>query len=123
MLGILGFSEQPSSLDFSNKEDYMSTGDRVTGVRDEHYNLVSILYHTLQGAETYDTYISDAEGAGDQELANSSAKYKKKSVDGLLGLRSCWGGSSPSDDPPVVYPSMISPKANSNCYGKIGNYS
>jgi hypothetical protein len=69
MLGILGFSEQPSSLDFSNKEDYMSTGDRVTGVRDEHYNLVSILYHALQGAETYDTYINDAEGAGDQELA------------------------------------------------------
>jgi rubrerythrin len=47
----------------------MTTGDKVTGVRDEHYNLVSILYHALQGAEPYDTYISDAEGAGDQELA------------------------------------------------------
>jgi rubrerythrin len=47
----------------------MATGDRVTGVRDEHYNLVSILYHALQGAETYDTYISNAEGAGEQELA------------------------------------------------------
>jgi rubrerythrin len=47
----------------------MSTSDRVTGVRDEDYNLVSILYHALQGAETYDTYISDAEGAGDQEIA------------------------------------------------------
>jgi rubrerythrin len=47
----------------------MTTGDKVTGVRDEHYNLVSILYHALQGAETYDTYISDAEAAGDQELA------------------------------------------------------
>jgi rubrerythrin len=50
-------------------EDYMTSGNRVTGVRDEHYNLVSILYHALQGAETYDTYISDAESAGDQELA------------------------------------------------------
>jgi rubrerythrin len=47
----------------------MATGDRVTGVRDEHYNLVSILYHALQGAETYDTYISNVEGAGEQELA------------------------------------------------------
>ena len=47
----------------------MTTGEKVTGVRDEHYNLVSILYHALQGAETYDTYISDAEGAGDEELA------------------------------------------------------
>ena len=46
----------------------MTAGENVTGVRDEHYNLVSILYHSLQGAETYDTYISDAEGAGDQEL-------------------------------------------------------
>jgi hypothetical protein len=51
-----------------NKEDYMTSGDRVTGVRNEHYNLVSILYHALQGAETYDTYISDAESTGDQEL-------------------------------------------------------
>ena len=47
----------------------MTSGDKVTGVRDEHYNLVSILYHALQGAETYDTYIGDAESAGDQELA------------------------------------------------------
>jgi hypothetical protein len=47
----------------------MTAGENVTGVRDEHYNLVSILYHALQGAETYSTYISDAEGAGDQELA------------------------------------------------------
>jgi rubrerythrin len=48
----------------------MTTGEKVTGVRDEHYNLVSILYHSLQGAQTYDTYISDAEDAGDSELAN-----------------------------------------------------
>jgi rubrerythrin len=47
----------------------MTTGNQMTGVRDEHYNLVSILYHALQGAETYDTYISDAESAGDQEFA------------------------------------------------------
>jgi len=47
----------------------MTTGERVTGVRDEHYNLVSILYHSLQGAQAYDTYIRDAEGAGDSELA------------------------------------------------------
>jgi rubrerythrin len=51
------------------KEDYMTTGENVTGVRDEHYNLVSILYHALQGAETYNMYIRDAEAAGDQELA------------------------------------------------------
>jgi hypothetical protein len=47
----------------------MTTGEKVTGVRDEHYNLVSILYHSLQGAQTYDAYISDAERVGDSELA------------------------------------------------------
>lgn len=39
-----------------------------TGTRDVTYNLVSILYHALQGAETYEQYIRDAEGS-DQDLA------------------------------------------------------
>jgi rubrerythrin len=56
----------------------MTSGNRVTGVRDEHYNLVSILYHALQGAETYDTYISDAESAGDQELAQSFRQVQEE---------------------------------------------
>lgn len=40
-----------------------------TGERDETYNLVSVLYHALQGAETIGTYIRDAERVGDEELA------------------------------------------------------
>ena len=44
-----------------------STGN--TGTQDTHYNLVSVLYHALQGAETYDQYIKDAEQGGNQELA------------------------------------------------------
>jgi rubrerythrin len=44
-----------------------STGS--TGTRDENYNLVSVLYHALQGAETYDQYINDAEQKGDNDLA------------------------------------------------------
>ena len=47
----------------------MATSEHVTGTKDEHYNLVSVLYHTLQGAETYEQYIQDAQQAGDQELA------------------------------------------------------
>ena len=39
-----------------------------TGTRDETYNLVSILYHALQGADTYQQYISDAEQRGEQDL-------------------------------------------------------
>jgi rubrerythrin len=42
---------------------------QATGIKDESYNLISILYHALQGAETYNQYIADAEQAGDNELA------------------------------------------------------
>jgi rubrerythrin len=44
-----------------------STGN--TGTTDVTYNLVSILYYALQGAETYDQYISDAEQKNDKDLA------------------------------------------------------
>lgn len=37
--------------------------------RDENYDLVSVLYHALQGDETLDRYIEDAEDAEDSELA------------------------------------------------------
>jgi len=39
-----------------------------TGTRDIVYNLVSTIYHTLQGAETEATYITDAQQEGDEEL-------------------------------------------------------
>jgi hypothetical protein len=47
----------------------MADATRITGTRDTHYNVISVLYHTLQGAETLAQYIADAEQAGDQELA------------------------------------------------------
>ena len=40
-----------------------------TGERDENYNLVSTLYHALQGAESLALYVQDAERAGDEQLA------------------------------------------------------
>jgi hypothetical protein len=40
-----------------------------TGTQDTTYNLLSIIYHALQGAETYEMYINDAEQTGDTELA------------------------------------------------------
>lgn len=47
----------------------MDRGERTTGTRDEHYNLVSVLYHALHGAENSDRYAADAEAAGDEQLA------------------------------------------------------
>ena len=39
-----------------------------TGTSNPTYNLVSILYHALQGAENYERYAHDA--GSDQDLAN-----------------------------------------------------
>lgn len=39
-----------------------------TGVTDEHYDVISVLYHALQGAETCRQYIADAEQSGKQEM-------------------------------------------------------
>jgi hypothetical protein len=43
-------------------------GEQITGTRDEHYNLVSVLYHALNAADTCDRYALDAEAAGDERM-------------------------------------------------------
>jgi hypothetical protein len=45
------------------------TIEQKTGIPNPAYDLVSVLYHALQGAETDDRYIADAEERGDGELA------------------------------------------------------
>ena len=40
-----------------------------TGTRDATYDLISVLYHALQGAETYWTYVEDAEQVGESDIA------------------------------------------------------
>ena len=47
----------------------MDPGEHITGTRDEHYNLISVLYHALQGADTCSEYALDAEAAGDEHMA------------------------------------------------------
>ena len=46
------------------------SSEGATGVPNTIYNLSSVLFHALEGGALYDTYIRDAEEAGDQELAN-----------------------------------------------------
>lgn len=48
----------------------MDPEERATGTRNEEYNLVSVLYHALHGAETCEMYALDAEAAGDDDLAS-----------------------------------------------------
>lgn len=53
-----------------------STGN--TGTQDVTYNLVSVLYHALKAAETYDQYIEDAEQGGDQDVAQFFRQVKQE---------------------------------------------
>jgi hypothetical protein len=77
----------------------MATNEQGTGTKDEHYNLVSVLYHALQGAETYAQYIRDAEQAGDRELVQFLQEVKTEEerraerAKALLGQRFGQGGS------------------------------
>lgn len=42
--------------------------EQATGTRDEHYNLISVLYHALHGAANCEIYMADAEAADRGEL-------------------------------------------------------
>ena len=49
-----------------------------TGTSNENYNLVSIMYHALKGAQTYDAYIRDAERSGDRDLAQFFSEVQQE---------------------------------------------
>ena len=75
----------------------MSTTES-TGTRDVTYNLISVIYHALQGAETYQMYEQDAQQAGDQEAAalfheaHQSSRQWADRAKTLLGQRMNQGG-------------------------------
>lgn len=56
-----------------------NNGEKITGTKDKHYDLISVLYHALEGASTYDRYMQDAQQAGDQELAQFFQEAKEQS--------------------------------------------
>lgn len=47
----------------------MSQAEEATKTPDPIYDLVSVLYHALEGGQVYDQYIRDAERESDDELA------------------------------------------------------
>lgn len=53
----------------------MNQGD--TCIKNEQYDLVSVLYHSLEGAATYEQYVQDANQAGDQDLVNFFQEVKE----------------------------------------------
>lgn len=53
----------------TDKGSAIQAGTSGTGIRDATYNLISVVYHALQGAETYKMYEEDVERTQDDELA------------------------------------------------------
>lgn len=50
-------------------EDNIKSVESDTGERDENYDLISTLYHALQGAESCAQYVRGAQRRGDEQLA------------------------------------------------------
>ena len=79
----------------------MSTTE-TTGTRDVTYDLISVIYHALQGAETYQMYEQDAQQEGDQEAAalfheaHESSRQWADRAKSLLGQRMSQGSQSGS---------------------------
>lgn len=48
----------------------VEAGEYDTALADDHFDLISVLYHALEGAATYEIYIQDAEEVGDEELVD-----------------------------------------------------
>ena len=65
-------SASGSSASMHASSSGMQTGIGSRGgqaVSDLAYDLISVMYHTLQGCQTYEKYAQDAEQAGHQDIA------------------------------------------------------
>lgn len=60
----------------------------ATSERDDTYGLISVIYHSLQGAETCQQYVEDARRAGNDELVNFFEECRdEQNRRALLGRR------------------------------------
>jgi hypothetical protein len=59
-----------------------------TGTKDATYNLVSVMYHALQGADLYEQYASDA--GSDQDLASFFREVQQQEKQRATAPSNCW---------------------------------
>jgi len=57
------------------------TIEEKTRTSNAAYDLVSVIYHALQGAETYDRYIADAHERSDYELTEFFREVQEKNCE------------------------------------------
>src|SRR5688572_16968620 len=55
----------------------MASETTETGTRDDTYNLISVLYHSLEAADTCARYLEDAENSG----ADTLAQFFRQAID------------------------------------------
>ena len=53
--------------------------DCETGTANEQYDLISVIYHSLQSAAVCDLYIQDADRCGDREMTEFFEQVKERS--------------------------------------------
>ena len=68
----------------------MDPSGQTTGTRDEHYNLISVIYHALHGAENCNAYALDTELAGEKELAAFFREGGRRRRSLPNGRKGCW---------------------------------
>ncbi len=54
--------------------------EKKEAMQDERYDLVSVLYHSLQSQETIDQYIQDADEANDTALAQFFREIRDEDI-------------------------------------------
>src|ERR671921_527169 len=85
-------------LDRDRRRESPMSSTESTGTRDVTYDLISVVYHALQGAETYQMYEQDAQQEGDQEAAalfheaHQSSRQWADRAKTLLGQRMSQSG-------------------------------
>ncbi len=69
----------------------MSNGERQTGISDAVFDLTSVFYHAAEGGQVYAKYIEDAEGEGDQELADFFREVQRQDAERAQRAKSLLG--------------------------------
>ncbi|MBV9453211.1 MAG: hypothetical protein JOZ19_03680 [Rubrobacter sp.] len=94
----------------------MDPGEQITGTRDEHYNLIAVLYHALHGAENCEMYAADAEVAGREEIEAFFLEAQAEQIDlanrakELLGIGGGVSGAAVEGAPVDTMPGDIPPE-------------
>lgn len=73
-------TEQKKGMGAQGQQQGLEGRSESSVVPDKDYNLVSVLYHALQGAETYAQYVQDAQRQGDQELASFFSEVRQEEL-------------------------------------------